>query len=830
MSFSQHACRQAVRQRLSRSTDHVWISDDLVSNALHRFIIGHCSRRHVSFAPGPLEARKRSAKRRMMNMAVAGGVGATDVGTFMGIGGGLEQIAWRWESPTPPVQWPAKEEGMKGISGLFRWYVTEVLTSHVEPPSLPSWLEDYEPSPIAESRTKLKRTKPRGLASAIVPADYEGTPEGKVKFTKGLSSCNNLVEIRELLRSLNLSGKQISSCSRLAFAWLLDTRMPLQTLLDFLDDASLNALEARNLQRLLCHLAGQPRNDQDAETLGNWMRKHVSLGRLPEKEIRSILNSVRNPGSAAYHDHLGPIIAVMVWDGLQSSSVLRPLTLEVRTLNTLLEHISRNEWSSRVQSVGNSIVKSVAMSQFSHMQSGISAFMRSWLSATRSSTNLGRQELPSPEDHVTMVQFLGILPTEVAIATLGMVITKELLPSPSTSRECQSILADIMHLLEILPADTAKSSVADATRKVCLSHQQALKKGRGGIELLEPWLRTLSKSDVFRRSIFYSAEWRTFEKSLSDRTMETLYLRALGDRERCIYILRHWALEDAAAEQFGGAESVASDALRRFEGLNKAEHGTAPYGHMLRALGAHTKSFDTVLPRLFSLLASLGETQTAVNIIRRMQEYRLPIDARMVSFVIREYCRVKPASALTLFESHPGLSLAGCPELAESLIADPETGPDTVFRHLDRRPKAVSNRVSTYHDPSHLSKAQIRLLHRMALAFANAAHLEPRIAFRFVHRCYTFLKNGSGGDLGPQLSRALTVAGVIRPLQAGQWVSTMKLKWILALVEHIEGEKVATELDETLYEWRGRVVRVNQAKFHHARAYGPPTSLFGPEA
>ena len=117
MSFSQHACRQAVRRRLSSPTDHIWISDDLLTNAFHRFTLGHCSRRHVGFAPGPLEARKRSAKRRMIYMAVVGGVRATDVGTLLGIDGGLEQPALRWESPTIPKQSSLHEEAKSGIHG-----------------------------------------------------------------------------------------------------------------------------------------------------------------------------------------------------------------------------------------------------------------------------------------------------------------------------------------------------------------------------------------------------------------------------------------------------------------------------------------------------------------------------------------------------------------------------------------------------------------------------------------------------------------------------------------------------------------------------------------
>lgn len=664
------------------------------------------------------------------------------------------------------------------------------------------------------------------------PASHESPPGKAVKLVDQLKCCNSLVEVRKVMKSSGVKIEQKAACSRLGFSRLLDASVPLQSLLEFLNDASLNAPEAQNLQRLLDHIAKRAPNEQDLGVLSTWMRRHVSLGRIPEADIASVLNSGCHIKSGVCHHDLGPLIAMSIWDGLQSSSVLRPKDLNIKAVRTLLEHISRNKWSSRIQSIGNSIVRLSSRSQLYNLRSGIAAFMRSWLFATKIHTGIQRLELPELENRTAIAQFLDILPTNVASATLEMVITDELMENPVMSRETQDSLARIVRLLEILPAQISNSSVASATSNICLKHRQGRRKGRGGLELLKPWLQILSKSEAFWHSISYGAEWRTFEKILSDRKMEALYLRELSDRERCRFILRHWILEDSGKQNVGKAPTAASNILACFEGLNQAEHGTAPYGHMLRALRHHTKSFDIILPRLFSLLFSLGGTQMTVNVIRRMQRYGLPIDARTMSFVIRGYCEKQPASALSLFESHTGLSLEKCPELAESLIADPETGPDTVFRHLGlaRHTKAVLNEESAYQDGRVFSKARVRLIHRMALAFANAAHLQPRIALRYVYRCYTILNRGGGRLFDPQLSRALTVAGIIRPLKAGQWVSTMKLRWILALVKDIEGEETARELDETVYEWRGQVVRDIQAEQWRRRAFGHPNEPFEPES
>ena len=699
-------------------------------------------------------------------------------------------------------------------------YDIEMLTSLAETPPLPSWLADYEPPPRAESGPKLKETESPGFATATGPASNEGLPGETVLFMEELKSCHNLVEIRKFLKSLDSNAEQKATCSRLAFSRLLDVSVPLQTLLEFLDDPSLNAPEAQNLQQLLGRLAKTAPNDQESEVLGNWLKGHVSLGRILEKDIEPVLNSAGHLGSGACPHNLSIHIATSLWDGLQSFSVLRPKSSEAETLNALLEHISRNDWSKMIQSLGSSIIRSVPISQLHKVQSGIATFMRSWLFAMRMSTGGEGQELPLPEDCAAMAKFLGTLPTKVASATLEMVITKELLTTAATSRDCQAILTRIVHLLEILPAEMANFSAASATSNICLSHEQSPKEGSGGLELLELWLQTLSKSDAFRQSISCSVEWQAFEKCLSARAMEKPYLRALSDRERCRFILRHWTLEHLAVQDVKEAATIISNTLSCFEGLNQIEHGTAPYGDMIRALRQHTKSLDNVIPRLFSLLSSLGESQMTVNVIRRMQRLRLPIDAGIIYSVIKEYCRTKPAAALTLFQTHRSLSLAECPELAESIIADPETGPDTAFLYIrrdGRRRARLKKKDSRYQGPDFLDEEHIQLLHRMAVAFANAAHLRPRIAFRFVYRCYIILKNVNGGVFDAPLSLALTVAGIIRPLQRGQWVSTMKLRWILRLVKNIEGEEVANELDERVFEWRGQVVRATRLQRWQAR-------------
>lgn len=60
-------CRRAVQSLQTPAPPHIWISDELLSSAFHRFFRSSCphQKRHGSHVPGPLEARRRAAKRRM---------------------------------------------------------------------------------------------------------------------------------------------------------------------------------------------------------------------------------------------------------------------------------------------------------------------------------------------------------------------------------------------------------------------------------------------------------------------------------------------------------------------------------------------------------------------------------------------------------------------------------------------------------------------------------------------------------------------------------------------------------------------------------------------
>jgi hypothetical protein len=101
------ACRRAVQSLQAPAPQHIWVPDEVLSLAVHRFFHSTCpqQKRHGSNVPGPLEARKRAAKRRMT--ASAGHYPQDSLPTSFSLGALFgyrsdPQTSWRYEPPSLP--------------------------------------------------------------------------------------------------------------------------------------------------------------------------------------------------------------------------------------------------------------------------------------------------------------------------------------------------------------------------------------------------------------------------------------------------------------------------------------------------------------------------------------------------------------------------------------------------------------------------------------------------------------------------------------------------------------------------------------------------------
>lgn len=108
MSFKQHAYRLRLPHQPKTTTNHVWISDELLNNLYQSFSFSITLKRHGSSVPGPLEAQRRAAKRRMMGLANVGGgeAGGFHPAFVAKLDPSRDLYGWKWQAPMASPQVP----------------------------------------------------------------------------------------------------------------------------------------------------------------------------------------------------------------------------------------------------------------------------------------------------------------------------------------------------------------------------------------------------------------------------------------------------------------------------------------------------------------------------------------------------------------------------------------------------------------------------------------------------------------------------------------------------------------------------------------------------
>ena len=97
--------------------DYIWIGDQLPQRTLRSFVHRTLCKRNASSIPGPLEARKRVSKRRMVNVTPVIGPAPVDPGLFAGLGDQGELGNWQWK---PTENLPDKiNSGMQLSQEMF---------------------------------------------------------------------------------------------------------------------------------------------------------------------------------------------------------------------------------------------------------------------------------------------------------------------------------------------------------------------------------------------------------------------------------------------------------------------------------------------------------------------------------------------------------------------------------------------------------------------------------------------------------------------------------------------------------------------------------------
>ncbi|MCJ1430699.1 hypothetical protein MMC27_000049 [Xylographa pallens] len=760
-------CRRVTWQSLRSSPSYIWISDEYLQAIVHTYTVSKRCIRHGSSVPGPLEGRRRSAKRRMMNLASTNGSYALDGELFMGTGEALSQKKMRWEPPAQLGQL-TDESQKKDVN------------------SWPSWLDNPPTYSVDEIVDGTEHHHVDNVKQPVSKVSKSLSCEAELKTSRSLEEVRMAAEHHAIVLADDVH------LSEIAFQSLLTANQSIPTLIEYLEDQTLNTPTAQNLRALMGWTRLQNHSHEELELLGIWLEKQVALGHFSERELREALVGARRQhqsGEALYSSRMFVWrICKRLWAGIQASTVNKVGKLQVETLKGFLRAASQSPLLHEGRAMGKCVVLTMDYSNFKKLESSIVDLVDRLSKNSTASPELTFENRMEMRSYVWFFPVLENLPDSDS-AKIATTITLAL-----TKNECHGRASSRAHL--------------------------------------ETWLGELPKSifQLARNDVECEETWLLIERNLLSLNAKTLayYLRLLEDRKIYTFILNHWipirlqhiATKTCAARQNRRRSNrtgvnnpswrdiaLRIDSLSYYPGAN--DQRTAYLSIVRELRETHPSMLRLLIPEFLYLLRCSGRSEAILPVVQYLTKCSGGIDSVVVANEVTKHLTLNLQIALDIFKADPRLRVEDCPGLVERMITEPVSENPDVFAFLERDKGLLGSVGSTVHPkrPLYVNPKRVALLHSMALAYAEAPHLNPRQAYRRVRRCLDFFRDRPD-LLGSDMSQALTKAGILRYLEAGMWVSTLRHNYIMGYVKHLEGEEVANELDRVVWDWRGRNTHV----------------------
>ena len=259
---------------------------------------------------------------------------------------------------------------------------------------------------------------------------------------------------------------------------------------------------------------------------------------------------------------------------------------------------------------------------------------------------------------------------------------------------------------------------------------------------------------------------------------------------------------------------------------------TDPYAivDLVALLARRRIPYTRLLDEVFEVYTQTQSTNITKNFFLKLRSHKeCDIPTSLAEKLMQHFLASgEHAFAFYVFRSMPTLPLLPYADLLIKLIENGKTHGEKIFEmllryHPDERipvERRENRRLG-------IKQEHVDLVHNVAYAFASSKHLSPRTAFRRVWECYRFLRDRRA-PLQPLISRALVKAGLSRPLTASARLSETQVKYILSVVEQVEGLAIAKEVDRIVWDawewtlrrqWAGSLVPPAKGPEGQGQAY-----------
>ncbi|KAL9604635.1 MAG: hypothetical protein Q9219_000355 [cf. Caloplaca sp. 3 TL-2023] len=470
MPLKGHVYRLAATPR----QNPVWIGDDILNHALHRWTKIYFWRRHGSAIPGPLEGRKRAMKRRITDLTPTVAEQYSHPGFLAGLKPAqANQQGWLWQAPlTPPSQDPANKD-RRGGTHLGRHSEAADRSVNV---ALPFWWTTFDtaendPLPTAEKLNTIETTD-RDIEDSVMNRVAEAEPDqpSRPNSISEIMQSNSLDDWRKIMGEIGPDEHDLRrQCSAVAFNQLLKMGCDMDQILDFLGDAVLQQQGAKNFTVLVGHCV-KASKIEEMQVLCKWVARQVHVGRSSDNALLVALQSLFNVRhQKRWRDVLEEFCRGVV-EALRLSPVMHTEDLEPETWSNFVGVLFHDVYSEKMLDIGLDLIRSSSTDQLERFAGEIWPVIEHWTQSWHpaKSTKMSPKTLTSKV--TTLLQLLPQSKIVYAISTVSWHLLDQL-PAQGgyrTRQQRHSIWWSAVHSLDTFPQISKRSSwyeVAQALRR-----------------------------------------------------------------------------------------------------------------------------------------------------------------------------------------------------------------------------------------------------------------------------------------------------------------------------------------------------------------------------
>ncbi|KAI9792991.1 MAG: hypothetical protein M1833_000978 [Piccolia ochrophora] len=761
---------QVPKRRPTHSLPAIWITDEILADGYEAFAracslpLPPCAR-HGSSVPGPLEARRRLAKRRMTSVPSIEGASLDPGGLWEAVAGSIEG-RWTWEPPTPTSR---RQEGYKQV---------------LLPPLPPEPDQASESAQLSQDRVELAR-KPGLLAR----------PSNRPKLDvlcEDLAKADNLAAVRALMGTFShpVDGVDIASMTNVVMARIALFDAPSAEKLAFASELAMSHPETQQLGDVLKMYAEPPTQGKSHVTVDHLIRS-IPYGMMRSRHVRMLVLLVRDiadrtSGGGIEFEETNVDLLHALWQVIESNLVSTWQSAEGETVKALLNAIKILRPTDKAASLAAAVITKIPASQFESLESEISALFMQWmlLCPTRDQAPLQNQPSPIAVNH------------------------------------------PLLSLLDRLPLNLVCFVVTDTVEMVRRSQQSRRHIPQ---ETLACWAMTITSTSSIRELIISDQDLELIESYLAvpwEVRRVASYLRTSSAEKTCRFVLTHWVPQRSASTR--GEYSASEDGLQRYlYSLTLHKSNFETYMDCIYALLQLQIPFMDSLRNLFDLLNETQRPAMVVQVITELCRQGIHVPKEIFYHEIDRISKVNILLAEKLFQTQCSIGVDGstaesCGPILHALRTESNTSPTRIINmlrclgvdpsvHPRSRHRAYHSSCEAYNSQqsegqrrgfrahNNLSTRSATVLLDLLTYLVSSPQVKPRVAYRWAYWCYRYVEY-HGSPSGATFSRALLHGGATLWLEDEKRVSLVRLRYILDHVRDKEGLAVADVVESAVLD------------------------------